>query len=246
MEDFEEFKKQHILETKERLKYWEDSLEELKSAILQFNIPTAQQIEKLSKKKKKYWTKVLENRKNLLALEKTHKTNLELTKRELKANISAKNLADMVELTCQECGEHIFGMICDLCGHNNCNSSNILKTAKEEILHAENFSVPTDVAKTTLKKYEEVVIEKAKKDEIEQFILDVIDTYMSCKACGKHLDSIICEDCGFNNEEHKKNTMIQGMDKVSKHYNISFIEAGLIFKKNIQKSVDEGKIYIKY
>lgn len=250
MKEFEEFKKQHILETKERLKSLEDSLEELKSAKLQSNIPTAQQMENFSKKKKKHWTKILENREKLLSLEKTYETILELTKRELKANILAKSPADMVELTCQECGEQIFGMVCDLCGHNNYNSSNILKIAKKEIQHAEKLGAPTNAIKTTLKK--QVVElhkredEKKKKDEIEQFILDVIDKFVSCKECGKQIDSIICDDCGFDNDEHKKNMMIQGMDKVSEHYNISFIEAGLIFKKNIRKLVDEGKIHVKY
>lgn len=68
MEDFEEFKKKHILKVKEELKLLEDSLEDLESIKIQLNVPTDQQIEKFSKKKKKHWTKVLENRKNILSL----------------------------------------------------------------------------------------------------------------------------------------------------------------------------------
>ncbi len=199
----------------------------------------------MSRKNKKWWAEALEKYEKLLSFVTETKTKHELTKRELEKWISAKNFCDVVELICQGCGEQIFGMVCDLCGYNNDISSKILKIGKEEILYAEKRGIVVDAEKTALKDYENIVIEKKKNDEIEQFILNTINTWESCKECGKNLDGTICENCGFDNKEHKKATMIQGMQKLSEYYNIPFKEAAKVLQVKMHKLRDEGKIYIK-
>lgn len=250
MEDFEELKNQRILETKERLKSCEDILEKFKSLKSQMIIPTAHQIEKLSKKKKKGWAEALKKREKFLLREKTYKTNLELTKRELKANISAKSPEDMIELTCQECGEQIFGMVCDLCGHNNKNPSTILKITKELVLESKKRGIQAGEYEKMVEVYEKAVMEKEKNDKIEQFILNILSASASCKRCGKDLNrtsvlsNIICENCGFENKGSSvKDSMIQGVQKLSEYYNIPFKEAKVMFAEKMQKLRDDGKIY---
>lgn len=242
MEDFEKFKEQHILEAKKLIKQGGNNLKELESAKKYFSkiTPlTPQQIEKLSKKKKKVWAESLENYERLLSLEETAKTNLELSKRQLKAYKSAKKMLDMLELTCQECGEHIFGMVCDLCGYNN--SINIVEMAKKEILVAEKHGAPVgEKEKALLEKYENLEMEKKKNEEVEQFILNALNTWASCEACGKLLGSTICEKCGVDNAEHKDNIMKQMVLKMIEYYNISPEEASKALKVKIQKLTDEG------
>lgn len=247
MEDFEKFKERHILEEKEIIKKCEDRLKKIKFIKSQFNKPTPHQIEKLSRKKKKVWVERLEKYKKLLSMEKILITNLELAKRALEACISAKKPDDMIELICQRCGEHIFGMVCDLCGCNNYNPSDILKIAKEEILFAEKHGLPVDNAeKTDLKIYENLVIKKKKNDEMEQFILNTLNTWKSCENCGKEVVKTTCEDCGFDNTERKKNTLLRGIQKLSDYYDITPKEAIEIFQLKMQKLKEKGKIYTKY
>lgn len=247
MEDFEDFKKQHILDVKERIKRLEGNLEKFKLTKSRIHIPTAHQIEKLSKKKKKGWKKALENYEKFLSYEEKTEAYLKADKRELEAYTSAKSYDDIIELTCQECGEHIYGMVCDLCGHNNHDLSKILKTIKEELLHSEKLGIPvSEFERTAIKRYENLIMRKKQNDSIEQFVLDMLYSSGSCKTCKKPLNDVICENCGADNKEHKKDTLKRGAKQFSEHYNVPFQEAAEIIHEKMLKLKNEGKINFVY
>jgi len=98
--------------------------------------------------------------------------------------------------------------------------SNILKIGKEIMLESKKYGVPVGEHEKIVEVYEKAVMEKEKNDETEQFILNIIDTWVSCKACGEHLNGTICENCGFDNKEHKEDAMMQGIQKLSEYKNL--------------------------
>ena len=240
-ENFKKFKERHILQEKENIKKIKDKLKNIELLKLKLPKLTPQYIKKvLGKRKKSEIKEILKKCEETISSGEWLKTQLELSKRWLKAYKLAKTTDDIIELTCQGCGECIIGLVCELCGYNN--PFNLLEWTKE----AEKNGIKLDnPEKTLLKEYESLAVEKKKDEEMNQFILNTVLTLATCEECGKQLVGKTCEICGFDNTEHKKNTLLQATRKLMDHYDIKSKEALEVIKQRFQKLKDEGRIYTK-